>query len=175
MKPSLYLLLAVTLARAAAPSLRPTELKCEYRVNPQGIDETQPRLSWILAAANPVIRDLKQSAYRTIVASTPAGAAAIKGDLWDSGRVDSSDSVLVHYEGKALESGMRAYWRVQVWDQAGAASGWSQTAQWSMGLLNPGDWKAKWIGLDETAVYQHPGSPFQTLKPARWIWFDEGD
>jgi alpha-L-rhamnosidase len=175
MKPSLYLLLAVTLARAAAPSLRPTELKCEYRVNPQGIDETQPRLSWILAAANPAMRDLKQSAYRIIVASTPAGAATMKGDLWDSGRVDSPDSVLVPYKGKALESGMRAYWRVQVWDQAGAPSAWSAAAQWSMGLLKPGDWKGKWIGLDETGIYHHPGSPFQLLKPARWIWFDEGD
>jgi alpha-L-rhamnosidase len=169
------MLLAATLAQAAAPSLRPTELKCEYRVNPQGIDETRPRLSWILAAVDPAKRDLKQSAYRIIVASTPAAAVAMQGDLWDSGRVDSPDSVLVPYKGKALENGMRAYWRVQVWDQAGAASAWSAPAHWSMGLLKPDDWKGKWIGLDETGIYHHPGSPFQLLKSAHWIWFDESD
>ena len=162
------------MARAAAPSLTPTDLKCEYLINPQGIDETQPRLTWTLAAANPAARNLKQTAWHVIVASTMENAGAGKGDLWDSGKIESSDSVLVPYKGKALASGMRAYWRVQVWDQAGQSSGWSPMAVWSMALLNPGDWKAKWIGRDETADYEYPGSPFQTLKPARWIW-SEGD
>jgi alpha-L-rhamnosidase len=174
MKPILLFLLVVSLAQAAAPSLKPTALKCEYRTNPLGIDETQPRLTWTLAAANPATRNLKQSAWRVIVASTPENAIAGKGDLWDSGKVDSSDSVLVPYKGKALESGMRAYWRVEVWDQAGVGSGWSPTASWSMGLLNPDDWKGKWIGRDESAPYEYPGSPFQVLKPAHWIW-SEGE
>src|SRR3974377_125791 len=164
MKPILFLLLALSLARAAAPSLTPTDLKCEYLINPQGIDETQPRLTWTLAAANPAARNLKQTAWHVIVASTMENAGAGKGDLWDSGKIESSDSVLVPYKGKALESGMSAYWRVQVWDQAGVPSGWSPMAVWSMGLLNPGDWKAKWIGGDESAPYEYPGSPFQSLR-----------
>jgi len=94
----------------------------------------------------------------------------MKGDLWDSGKVGSDDSVLVPYKGQPLESGMSAFWRVQVWDQAGAASPWSETAHWSMGLLHADDWKGKWIGLDETGVYKNPRSPFQSLKMARWIW-----
>lgn len=160
-------------AAALAASIHPTALKVEYRSNPQGIDETNPRLGWILAANNPAARGLKQSAYRVIVASTATGAASLKGDLWDSGKVDSGDSVLVPYGGKHLTSGMEAFWRVQVWDQAGAESPWSETARWSMGLLSAGDWKAKWIGRDETGIYLHPGSPFATLRPARWVWFGE--
>ncbi len=158
-----------------AASVRPAALKCEYRVNPQGIDETQPRLSWTLTAVNPAARGLKQSAYRVIAASSAEAAQEGKGDLWDSGKVESSQSVLVPYGGKALESGQPVWWRVQVWDEAGAASGWSGTAHWSMGLLNAGDWQGKWIGKEETGVYKDPNSPFQLLKGAQWIWFDEGD
>ncbi len=170
MKIALPLLAVAAVAFAASPSLHPSGLRCEYRVNPAGIDETEPRLSWILAANNPGAKGLKQTAYRLVVASSAADAAALKGDLWDSGKVESSDSVLVAYKGKALESGMDAFWRVQVWDQAGAESAWSETAHWSMGLLKAEDWKGKWIGRDETALYEHPGSPFVLLRQARWIW-----
>ncbi|MBI5084221.1 MAG: family 78 glycoside hydrolase catalytic domain [Acidobacteria bacterium] len=161
---------------AAAPAtVRPTGLRCEYRMNPEGIDEIQPRLTWTLTAVNSTARGLKQSAYRIVVASTPEGAAAGKGDLWDTGRVESRQSVLVAYKGKELASGMRAFWKVQVWDQAGTPSAWSNMARWSMGLLKETDWKGKWIGRDETAVYASPKSPFQLLRGVKWIWFDEGE
>ncbi len=169
----LSFLVTSVIAMAASPTVRPAGLKCEYRTNPTGIDETEPRLTWTLAANNPAARDLKQTAYRVVVATTMEQAGALQGDLWDSGKVDSSDSVLVPYKGKALKSGMNAFWRVQVWDQAGTVSPWSEMARWSMGLLNASDWKAKWIGLDQTGVYKHPGSPFQSLKAARWIWSAE--
>jgi len=158
-----------------AAAVRPVELQCEYRVNPLGIDETTPRLSWTLAAANPAARGLKQSAYRVIAAGSMEAASAGKGDLWDSGKVESSQSVLVPYAGKALESGQPVWWKVKVWDQSGAESAWSETARWSMGLLKTTDWQGQWIGKDETAVYKNPNSPFQLLKAAQWIWFDEGD
>jgi alpha-L-rhamnosidase len=166
-------LLAVSAATAA--SVRPVGLKCEHRVNPQGIDETQPRLTWRLEALDAKARGLKQSAYRVVAASTRAGALALKGDLWDSGKVESDQSALVPYAGNPLQSGQAVYWRVQVWDQNGAASAWSDVASWSMGLLKPEDWQAKWIGLEGKGVYKHPRSPFQQLTPAKWIWYPEGD
>ena len=79
-------------------SLKPVELRCEYRANPLGIDETQPRMSWILEAADAKARGLKQSAYRILALSTPSG----NGDLWDSGRTESAQSTLVAYAGKPL-------------------------------------------------------------------------
>lgn len=167
------LILAATLVQAA--SLKPVDLRTEYRKNPLGIDEMQPRLSWKLEAADPKARNLRQSAYRIIVSSSAALAASGKGDLWDTGRVASDQSVHVVYQGKPLASGQPVWWRVMVWDQDGKPSAWSETARWSMGLLRPEDWKGKWIGRDEKTYYKDPHSPFQWLREAQWIWFDEGD
>lgn len=169
--PSLILL--AFLAQAA--SLKPVDLRTEYRKDPLGIDETAPRLSWKLEAASPAARNLRQSAYRVIVSSTAALAQSGRGDLWDSGKVAGDQSVHVPYQGKPLASGQPVWWRVMVWDQAGQPSGWSETARWSMGLLKPEDWKGKWIGRDEKTYYKDPYSPFQWLRQAQWIWFDEGE
>jgi alpha-L-rhamnosidase len=66
--------------------------------------------------------------------------------VWDSGRVDSSESVEVPYGGPAPASGQRYAWRVRVWDGEGVASAWSAPASWEMGLLSPADWAgAEWI------------------------------
>ena len=162
-------------AAGQASSIKPVDLRTEYRKDPLGIDETSPRLSWKLEAATPGARNLRQSAYRVIVASTPALAQSGRGDLWDSGKVSSDQSVHIAYQGKPLVSGQPVWWRVMVWDQAGQASAWSETARWSMGLLKPEDWKGKWIGRDEKTYYKDPHSPFQWLRDAQWIWFDEGD
>ncbi len=162
------LILAGTMFGAA--SVRPRQLRCEYRVNPQGIDVNEPRLSWVLTPVNPKARGLKQSAYRILVASSEAALRANTGDLWDSGKTSSADSVHVVYRGKALNSGVAAYWKVQVWDQDGQASEWSAPAEWSMGLLRAEDWKGAWIGRDEVGVYKDAGSVYQALEHARWIW-----
>lgn len=167
------LVLAAAIAQAA--SLRPADLRTEYRKDPLGIDEMQPRLSWKLEAADPKARNLRQTAYRIIVSSSAALAASGRGDLWDTGRVASDQNVHVVYQGKPLASGQPVWWRVMVWDQDGKPSAWSETARWSMGLLRPEDWKGKWIGRDEKTYYKDPHSPFQWLRGAQWIWFDEGD
>lgn len=167
------LVLAAAIAQAA--SLRPADLRTEYRKDPLGIDEMQPRLSWKLEAADPKARNLRQTAYRIIVSSSAALAASGRGDLWDTGRVASDQNVHVVYQGKPLASGQPVWWRVMVWDQDGKPSAWSETARWSMGLLRPEDWKGKWIGRDEKTYYKDPHSPFQWLRGAQWIWFDEGE
>ena len=74
-------------------------LRCEYLENPLGIDANPPRLSWIVESDQ---RGARQTAYRILVASAPEMLAAEEGDLWDSGKIDSSESVLVAYAGKAL-------------------------------------------------------------------------
>src|SRR5699024_4119975 len=53
------------------------------------------------------------------------------------------------YEGKALESSERYFWRVKVWDKhQDDPSEWSDPAFWEMGLLEESDWQGDWIGLD---------------------------
>lgn len=173
----IYVLFAAALAAPlySQSSMQPVELRCEYRVNPLGIDVPQPRLSWRMAAVNANLRGLKQSAYRILVSSDPTALSQGKGDLWDSGLVRSEASTQIAYAGKPLRSGMRVYWKVQTWDQDNKASRWSETAFWSMGLLEPGDWKGKWIGRDEDKLYRNPSSPYWSLEKARWIWFPGGE
>lgn len=125
------------------PLLKLYDLKCEYQINPLGLGETHPRLSWKLQSSR---RGARQSAYQIRCASNPALLASNANLLWDSGHVESDQSVLVEYGGPDLRSGQRVYWDVQVWDEAGDhATG--ETAFWEMGLLERTAWEpAQWIG-----------------------------
>ena len=132
-----------------AAAIHPHQLRVEYRDNPLGIDVAAPRFSWLATPANAKARGLRQTAYRILVATSEHALRAGSGDLWDSGKVVSSGSAQIVYAGKPLASRAAAFWKVQVWDQRGKASEWSAPAEWSMGLLRPEDWQAKWIGLDD--------------------------
>ncbi|MGO9258272.1 MAG: family 78 glycoside hydrolase catalytic domain [Bryobacteraceae bacterium] len=126
-----------------------------------GIDVQKPRLSWRL---DPVARVRAQTAYRVLVASAPAILLRDQGDLWDSGRVASAQSMWVEYGGMKLASGQQAYWKVRVWSDAGKPSAWSAQATWSMGLLQSSDWHSKWIG--EQRPY---GTTEGTPLPFPWL------
>jgi alpha-L-rhamnosidase len=149
---------------AAEGLLPPTDLRCEYRKNPLGIDALKPRLSWRLEAADPKARGQRQGAYQILAASSEERLRRDQGDFWDTGRVESDKSIQVPYGGKPLASGTPVWWKVRVWDAAGKPSSWSEPASWSMGLLKTEEWKGKWIGLDGGE-----GKPEQ-LKKAQWIW-----
>ncbi len=127
------------------------DLTCEHNSNPLGLDVAQPRFSWKLAAHRDA---LKQSAYQLQVASAPDFSAI----LWDSGVVRSDQSIFVDYGGPALRPRQRCYWRVQVWDDAAAAGGWSEVAWFEMGMLAASAWQASWISpdWDEDPALQHP-------------------
>jgi alpha-L-rhamnosidase len=157
-------LLALPLAGFA--QLAPSRLRCEYLVNPLGIEEASPRLSWIVESPE---RGARQSAYRILVASSPERLRRGEGDQWDSGRVRSSQTTHVEYRGRTLHSGERAWWRVSVWDAKGGSEQFSAPAWWEMGLLSPADWKAKWVSMPGAF-----GGPIDAAG-ARWLWYPEGD
>jgi alpha-L-rhamnosidase len=123
-------------------SLSVAALRCEYRENPLGIDVSRPRLSWQLRSNR---RGARRAAYRIIVAASEATLAEGAGLLWDSGRVESDQSVHIAYAGAALMSGQRVYWKVTVWDDAGGQAE-SAVAYWEMGLLERDAWQGQWIG-----------------------------
>src|SRR5215210_1940800 len=130
-----------------APSkLRPVGLKCEYRVDPLGIDERVPRLGWVLESEG---RGQVQSAYQVLAARSEEDLEAEENLLWDSGRVESSRSVGVEYGGEALRSGSRCVWKMRVWDGDGDPSPYGGPAVFEMGLLERSDWKGTWISLGE--------------------------
>ena len=146
----------------SAAELQPLALRCEYRVNPLGIDESQPRLTWRVESA---ARGQKQTAYQILVATSAELLKANSGDLWDSGKVSSGETVNIAYAGKPLSSRQQCFWKVHVWDQDGQAR-WSEPATWTMGLLRPDDWQADYISFrDASPVWQDTANLF--LPPAR--------
>jgi alpha-L-rhamnosidase len=163
--PLLSSLLAVWMGMTVAvqAEILPRRLRCEYRENPLGIDETAPRLSWIVVSGE---RGRKQTAYQILVAGTAGRLADDRGDLWDSGRVAGDRTVNIEYRGAKLPSRQVCHWKVRVWDRDGGPSDWSAPAVWSMGLLDPGDWRARYISFkDESPVFTDREAHF--LPPAR--------
>ena len=130
-------------AKASEARLSLSDLQCQYLQNPLGVDKPHPQLSWLVRSGRQGVR---QAAYQVLVATSPELLAKDRGDLWDSGRVQSSDSAHVAYCGAALTSRLRCCWKARVWDGSGHRSAWSPPASWEMGLLRPGDWQARWIG-----------------------------
>ncbi len=135
-----------------ASALTIGNLRCEYMTNPSGIDILTPRFSWIIDSP---IRGERQTAFQIIVCQSADQLAKNQGDLWNSGKVTSDQTTQLEYAGKPLKSAREYFWKLRVWDSQGRASDWSSPANWSMGLLNPNEWHAKWIGAHE-------------LNPAEW-------
>ncbi len=136
------------------------DLRCEYLVNPLGLDEPKPRLSWKMRDARP---GAKQTAYEI----------TFDNGGWSSGKVASDQSTHVAYAGPELKSRTRCTWRVRIWDHEGKPSEWSEPAFFEMGLLTRNEWKAEWIGSPHAGgAYSIPPAPylrkaFSLAKPIR--------
>src|ERR1017187_3822826 len=102
---TVLLALAASMLTARAAGLKVNGLKCEYRVNPLGLDTPQPRLSWLLESSE---RGQGQTAYQVLVARSASLLSTGKADLWDSGKVTSGESVHVVYGGLPLRAGQCA-------------------------------------------------------------------
>ncbi|MEW6127540.1 MAG: glycoside hydrolase family 78 protein [Acidobacteriota bacterium] len=130
---------------SSAAQIKVVHLRTEYKENPIGIDARNPRLSWQLQTAG---RGVTQSAYQLRVARSERDLRSGNNLVWDSGKVNSDESIHRVYEGTPLKSGERYLWQVRIWDGSGKASDWSEVGFWEMGLLSPTDWLANWIEPD---------------------------
>ena len=126
-------------------SVEVTRLQVEMKSNPLGIDVAQPRFSWQIASDKP---DLMQVGYRIQVAASPEDLQSGKNLLWDSGEITSDCSLFIPYEGEMLQSRQSYYWRVKVKTNQSPGD-WSEVQMWSMAILNPTEWKARWIGENQ--------------------------
>ena len=143
----------------SSATLKVSNLRCEYLVDPIGIDELRPRFSWTLEVDR---RGARQVAYRIRAASTPQKCVAGEGDLWDTGRVASDRTTQIPYGGQLLKSRDACHWSVEVWDDAGN-SAQSQPALWTIGLLEESQWSAKWIAADPEIIRRDKEAIASTL------------
>ncbi|WP_418262552.1 family 78 glycoside hydrolase catalytic domain [Flavobacterium faecale] len=118
----------------------------EGLTNPIGFYDSKPTFSWKL----PVGVE-SQSAYTIVVASAP-NLLPNNPDIWDSGKVNSDQTLYVNYNGKKLSSRQKVYWQVKYFDKKGNDSQWSDTAYFELGLLHNSDWKANWISIPATEL-----------------------
>jgi alpha-L-rhamnosidase len=163
----------------AAPAPRPAaerhavrvvDLRCEYLVDPIGIDVRTPRLSFRLENPDASARGTRQAAWRILVSSSAEALAEDKGDLWDSRAVASPRTTHIRYGGRPLRSNQEVFWKARAHYDSGRISEWSAPARWSMGLLAPEDWKARWIGSSQVSVPSRPaGLPEGNLMPDPWL------
>ena len=134
-------------------------LRCNGLVNPLSVGSVKPELSWCFEPLPGNAVRHHQTSFRCLCASSAEALEAETADLWDTGKMEGCDT-RVAYRGQDLASFLRVFWKVMIWDGAGAPSGWSQTAEFTIGHLRPGDWRASWIGTGE--ALRHPAPFFRT-------------
>lgn len=149
----------LSMSSVAAGNGAPADLLVEYRSNPQNIDITQPRFSWMVQGEG---RGVIQSAYQIIVSSSLDALNSGRGDMWDSGKVRSDESVNVAYAGKPFQSGGKYFWKVRTWDNKGNSGEYSDAACFETGLLNESDWQGEWIG------HERPKTSVEEVARGAW-------
>lgn len=137
--------------QAFSQKVKIEKLFVENRVSPIGIDNPQPKFTWVISSTS---RDISQSSYEIQVSTSEKNFKA--NIIWESDKIDSKQSVKVPYEGPELSSSKSYYYRVKVATNQGN-SAWSEITSWQMGLLKESDWKAEWV----TPGYEEP----EELKP----------
>lgn len=167
MKRSLFFGLFFGITHVFAQDLKLTNLRCEHRVNPMGIESLSPMLSWEIQSGG---RGVMQTAWRALVSEDSVSLERNVGIVWDSKKVFSDASIQVAYGGGALAPAKIYYWKVMVWGNHGDSSRWSRIARWQTGLLSKADWKgARWIGYEEIADSNRmlPGGGGENKEPRR--------
>ena len=143
---SIYLLIICTFCLLNQSTLlgntpcKITALRCEYLVNPLGIDATSPRFTWQLVD---IRQGAKQKAYQILVNTDSTALSKGIGDEWNSGQKNTSQT-LVSYQGKSLQAFTKYFWRVKVWDKDGQIVQ-SEIATFETGMMNMGNWQGAWI------------------------------
>ena len=143
-KYTLLYILALFTSLSAMAKVDVSNAKTENMSNPLGLDTNQPRFSWQITSDK---KDVVQTAYEILVASSLDNLKADKADLWNSGKVASADQLWIAYAGTPLKSNQRAYWKVRIQTNKGKSE-WSEPQEFGIGLLKESHWSGRWIGLD---------------------------
>ena len=142
-----FVFITCFIAVYASSQTKVTDLVCEYMHNPIGIDIKTPRLSWKLISDK---HNISQKAYEIKVAYSEKDLKANKNLLWHSGKIESSASIHVQYQGRPIPSFKKVYWTVRIWDNKGKLSSWSEPSTWETGVMDTEQWnRASWISVHD--------------------------
>uniref|UniRef100_UPI003216C3D0 family 78 glycoside hydrolase catalytic domain n=1 Tax=uncultured Draconibacterium sp. TaxID=1573823 RepID=UPI003216C3D0 len=128
------------------------DLTVEYLSKPLGIDTGLPRFSWKIYSEK---RGVRQLAYRLVVDESLKNVENETGKVWDTGKVESIQTVNIEFAGKALQCNTSYYWRVGVWLDDGRTV-WSKPVSFHTGILDETEWQAQWINTKEEIIHQSP-------------------
>ncbi len=131
-------------------NVSPYGLMVEFLQGPQvsGISNPMPEFGWIV---NSQEKNDMQTSYQILVASNLEILNENKGDMWDSKKVASAQSINVPYNGKALKSTSMYFWKIKTWCRFGGESEWSEIMQFSTGDITK-DYKTVRYPLKKTIV-----------------------
>ena len=156
----LLALLPLTVSAAKKKVVKPdvsvVNLRVENLEKPLGIDTAEPRFSWQITSDK---QNVRQTAYQIIVSDN-------KGEVWNTGKVESDQQLWIQYAGKQLQSNTACTWRVKVWTTVGESE-WSSDECFSVGLLHEGKWSGYWIGLERLLPGEERG--MHTRMAARYL------
>lgn len=162
----LFCLVSFQFSYAQSRNLKVVQLNCEYADNPIGLDIQSPRLSWKIESSK---RGVLQATYEIIISNSMEELSRNNGNIWTSGKINTSISTGIKYDGPELISRQRYYWKVRVRSTDNIQSEWSEPAFFEMGLLKPEDWKSNWIayvpGIPGRVLYFK--SAFNKHKPIK--------
>lgn len=122
---SIALLCLLALTSGSKPlKITPTNLMVEFIREPSSVPimDLMPEFSWVVPATAE-----RQTAYCILVASSEKNIAEDKGDIWDSGKIESSGSVEVEYKGEILKESKKYFWKVRIWNSKGEPSEYSHS------------------------------------------------
>lgn len=139
----ILLLLACLPGVAQTGKLNPADLTCEFTRNPLGIGTSTPRFGWTLLSGE---RNQHQTAFEILVSESLSAIGNFKGEVWTTGQVVGADNRNIDYNGSPLKPFTRYYWVVRTYDNDRRPGAWSSPAWFETAMLNPADWKARWIG-----------------------------
>ncbi len=158
----------------ASEGPRPTGLMCELLAEPSRTEifDPQPEFTWVVPLA---CRGDRQTAYQILVATSREQLVGNAADAWDSGKVESSESVAVEYQGKPLASQQTYYWKVRTWNRDGRPSGWSDPQCFRTGTLRdtvkPTDSRIPRYTTPRYPLVQTEVAPVRLVKKGPGHWF----
>ena len=153
-----------------------SDMRVEYHSAPIGMDEPRPRFSYRVTpnggawtVLDPETTPPKyQTARRIRVKETESGR-----EVWDSGWVESGETIQIEYEGEPLKPFTAYTWSVEVKDEAGRASDSRETctgpyyftSTFETGFLGT-PWQAEWIGTEPHSDNLRPVPLFRGETPS---------